>query len=98
MSGIKNNSSSRQARPSIVRRTIIGSLVVMLAPFLTVLESDADASVVHRSPIIYHSAPAEQLFGNAQLQLLPPLPSDSEKILDVIEMELREATNDIWSN
>jgi len=72
--------------------------VVMLAPFLTVLESDADASVVHRSPIIYHSAPAEQLFGNAQLQLLPPLPSDSEKILDVIEMELREATNDIWSN
>ena len=95
MSGIKNNSSSPHVRPTIVRRTIVGSLVVMLAPFLTVLDSDADASVVRRIPIIYHSAPAEQLWENAPLQLLTSLPSDSD---DILEMELREVANETWSN
>ena len=95
MSGIKNNSSSPHVRPTIVRRTIVGSLVVMLAPFLTVLNSHTVVSVVRRLPIIYYSAPAEQLWENAQLQLLTSLPSDSDNIL---EMELREVANETWSN
>lgn len=71
--------------------------MVILSPFLTMLERDDDASVVHRAPIIYGSAASEQLLGNVQMQLLSALPSDTKKILDIIEIDLREAAKETWS-
>ncbi len=50
----------RKVRASVIRRTVVGSLVVMLSPFLTVLENDADASIKARKPIILNSAPAAE--------------------------------------
>ena len=69
----------------------------MLSQFLTILERDDDASVVHRATIIYGSAPSEQLLGNVQIQLLSALPSDTKKTLDIIEVDLREAAKETWS-
>ena len=50
----------RKVRASVIRRTVVGSLVVMLSPFLTVLDNDADASTKARKPIILNSAPVAE--------------------------------------
>ncbi|MDA0770058.1 MAG: hypothetical protein O2821_07540 [Chloroflexi bacterium] len=87
---------SHRVRPSVVRRTLVGSLVVMLSPFLLVLESDVDASVRHRTPIVYNSAPI-LLQADPAIRLLPGPLGATDQFIASIQEELRAASQDTWS-
>ena len=98
MLGIKRGAvRSSRVRPSVVRRAIVGSLVVMLAPFLTVLEHDADAAVLHRTPIIYDSAPVQQLDADAAIQPLPALQGPTDEFITSIRDDIRLAVYNTWN-
>ena len=98
MPGIKRGAAGpMRVRPSVVRRTVVGSLVVMLAPFLTVLEHDADAAVLHRTPIIYDSAPVQQLDADAAIQPLPALQGPTDEFITSIRDDIRAAVHNTWS-
>ena len=97
MSGLDKRAGRRSVRRSVVRRAVVGSLVVMLAPFLTVLESDADTSALHRSPIIYHSEPAEPSKADAGIQLLSGPLTDTDKVIASIGNDLRTAADGTWA-
>lgn len=97
MSGINEKPATRRVRRSVVRRTIVGSLVVMLSPFLTVVESDADAAGLNNIPIIYDSVPTEQLTSDVEIRLLPSQFTPAQMAFSSIETELRASANDAWS-
>lgn len=97
MQGIKSGVKKRRVRRSVIRRTIVGSLVVMLSPFLTVLEHDADAAVLHRTPIIYHSAPAQQPAPTPAIRLLPAPSSEIYQTMASIRSDIRMAASATWT-
>ena len=94
----KNRAKPRRVRASVLRRTVVGSLVVMLSPFLTVLEHDADAAVRHRSPIIYNSAPARPLDGETSIRLMPVPSDDADQVIASIRNDIRAAVTQTWSH
>lgn len=89
----RNAYNQRKVRPSVIRRTVVGSLVVMLSPFLTVLEHEADASFQAQNPIIHDSAPA------VERHLLDSTPSSEYNfsLLAEIESSLRMEAQSYWA-
>ena len=104
MTQIQATRKPRKVRASVIRRTIVGSLVVMLSSFLTILDNNADPAVKTRMPITLDSTPvAERQLPEEVLPLLQaPIslnqPSTNGNALSSISIEtslLKEA-NSYW--
>jgi hypothetical protein len=90
MTGYSNTRKRKKVRASVIRRTVVGSLVVMLSPFLMLLEQDADASFQAPKPVIYNSMPA------VERSLPVSVPLDGLSLINDIESSLRSEAQSYW--
>ena len=107
MTDHRRNRTRKKVRASVIRRTIVFSLVVMLSPMLTVLEHDASASVDDRMVRIARAA-SEMKKGLPEPTLLhSPIPAtpnrpvfsveDGPIIFKDVEESLRAEAQSYWS-
>ena len=97
MLGMKRAARTSRVRTTVVRRTIVGSLVVMLSPFLFALDNEADASVHHRTPVVHQSAPAQLQTASAKLVTLRRHDSTYMYIASIRD-DIRATAERTWSH